>query len=195
MEWINHMLQESIDLFFEDPSCHRQPPGEFGILHLLRRDIDRCLQPGEGSWLGVMGILAGIDLLGKFLDGDDRSAPGDVGRRFKNFLKRYFHLGGEAEATAIYQLRNSLLHSFGLYSRERNGTIRRFCLVAGTGDSRPLIKTVPPEYYLVDVPVLKHKFETAIHEYREDLRSTSILQTNFMNMFTNYGKTSIFGAV
>jgi hypothetical protein len=185
------MLQESIDLFFEDPSCHRSPPGEFGILYLLRRDIAKCLSPGEGSWLGVMGILAGIDLLGKFFDGDDRSAPGDVGRRFKKFLKSYFHLELEAEVTAIYQLRNSMLHSFGLYSRQRDGTVRRFCLVSGIDDPRPLIKTCTPEYYLIDVPILKNGFERAIHEYREDLLSTPMLQTNFMSMFPNYGKTSI----
>ena len=60
------MNQADFDLFFENPDVRRDGPGEFGILYLLRRDINRCLVLGVGSWLGAMGVMAGVDLLGKF---------------------------------------------------------------------------------------------------------------------------------
>jgi hypothetical protein len=118
------MNKDDFDLLFENPLAYRQPPGEFGILYLLRRDINRCLTPGEGSWLGAMGIFAGIDLLAKFYKGTDK---GEVGKRFRLFTRKYFDTSGNAEAVAIYQLRNAMMHSFGLYSRV-GGVDHRFCL-------------------------------------------------------------------
>jgi hypothetical protein len=78
-----------IDRFFRDPRDKPKPPDDFSHLYLLRRDIDTCFgfNPDNGNpingidsvtrasvycqalWPGVMGILAGIDLLGKFLAG------------------------------------------------------------------------------------------------------------------------------
>ena len=58
-------------LFFENPACFRPGPEFRASSHPLRRDINRTLGHGEGSWLGVLGIFAGIDLLAKFYAGDD----------------------------------------------------------------------------------------------------------------------------
>jgi len=40
-------------LFFENPAVYRPLPGDFGILYLLRRDINQCLEHksfGPGRW-------------------------------------------------------------------------------------------------------------------------------------------------
>lgn len=128
-----------------------------------------------------MSILAGIDLLVKFLAGED--GPG-VGNRFRCFVNRFFHLPA-AETEAIYQLRNAMLHSFGLYSRLQDGTVYRFTLVSC--GARPLVRHTPPEHYLVDLISLHEDFEEAVGEYRRDLQGDAALQQNFLDMFPNYG--------
>jgi hypothetical protein len=71
-------FNENEKLFFEDPT-YRKPPGEYGILYLLRRDINLCLENekdpdlGIAQFPGAMAIMAGIDLLAKFYKGDDPS--------------------------------------------------------------------------------------------------------------------------
>lgn len=181
-------------LFFEDPWVYRAPPGQYGILFLLRRDINSCLgaeaglhnrTPRQIQWPGAMGVFAGIDLLAKFLAGEDGDG---VGNRFRCFVNRYFHLPA-AEVEAIYQLRNSMLHSFGLYSRLRDGTVYRFTLVSG--GARPLVRHTPPKHYLVDVISLHEDFEKAVGEYRRDMQGDVALQQNFLAMFPNYGAIHI----
>jgi hypothetical protein len=188
------MFEQWAALFFEDPWRYRRPPGQFGILYLLRRDINSCLgaesgmanrHPRQIQWPGAMSVFAGVDLLAKFFAGDDGDG---VGIRFRAFVTRYFHLP-VSEVEAIYQLRNSMLHSFGLYSRVRNGTVYRFQLVSS--GSRPLIRHTPPDHYLVDVISLHVDFEKAVREYEQDVRADSALQQNFLAMFPNYGAIPI----
>jgi hypothetical protein len=184
-------------LFFENPWVYRAPPGQYGILFLLRRDINNCLGAEAGmqnrtdrqiQWPGAMCIFAGIDLLAKFRAGED--GPKKVGSRFKAFVERFFHLPA-SEAETLYQLRNSMLHSFGLYSRGKDGAVYRFTLVSC--GARPLVRHTPPDQYLVDVISLHEDFEKAVGEYRQALQGDSALQQNFMAMFPNYGAIYISG--
>src|SRR5689334_11965232 len=117
-----------INSFFMAPSTPPVVPGVLSQLYLLRRDISTCfsIDPDNGGqlstqalWPGVMAICAGIDLLGKFLAGNDDI--GGVGPRFRTFLTTFFGIS-QNEATTVYQLRNSLLHSFGLYSEITNNS-------------------------------------------------------------------------
>ena len=172
---------DAIHLFFEDPNIFRAPPGNFGILYLLRRDIEQCLA-SKIQWPCAMAVMAGIDLLAKFFTGRDQS--GDVGRRFQFFVKEYFHCT-ESEGRLIYQLRNSLLHSFGLYFEDPLGTPRRFQLQAGVG--KPLIEREDGGKYRVDLPTLHQRFESAVEKYRQDLFRHSTLENNFAQMFSKYG--------
>ena len=143
----------------------------------------------QALWPGAMGMLAGIDLLGKFYAGSD--ARGRVGGRFRSFLERFCPSISEDDRQTIYQLRNSLLHSFGLYS-EDNGRIYRFLLTAdGTG---PLISHNPPDQYHVGLRVLHRVFEGAVSSYGVALDSESPLQANFNAMFGNYGRVYISAA-
>ena len=132
-----------------------------------------------------MGIFAGIDLLAKFLAGEDDFRH--CGRRFKSFVKKYFHLRDpDEESEVLWQLRNSMLHSFGPYS-----TQYRFVIVAGAGGPYPLFKPLAPAGYEVELITLHTMFEKAIEAYRQDVAKNSELQGKFMTIFPNYGPTSI----
>ncbi|RZA01145.1 MAG: hypothetical protein EOP47_11770, partial [Sphingobacteriaceae bacterium] len=112
-------INQKIDFFFK-PSTDEPIGPEFSSLYLLRRDIFTALGYDPNTmeainyrvlWPGVMCILAGIDLLGKYLAGDDVNSS--VSERFRNYYEKYFDNKHEYEI--VYQLRNSMLHSFGLY--------------------------------------------------------------------------------
>lgn len=175
-------------LFFREPREIPTPPGQFGILYLLRRDIRSCFDNAI-LWPGVMSILAGIDLLAKFYAGQDGQGVGD---RFRDFVRQFFHLPTpDDDVETIYQLRNSILHSFGLYSSANNGQIYRFTLTSlGT---TPLIQRTSPEHYLIDIRSLFEYFENSIIEYRRALQGDVGLQNKFMAMFPNYGSIRIGG--
>jgi hypothetical protein len=130
------MFDTKADQFFANPRNKPSIPGDNGVLYLLRRDILLCLgqDPCSGGttchkavWPGAMAILAGIDLVAKFYKGDDGPQSGP---RFKDFVGKYFLPISPAEAETIYQLRNALLHSFGLYSKKDTQEYR-FLLTAG----------------------------------------------------------------
>jgi hypothetical protein len=132
-----------------------------------------------------MAILAGVDLVAKFYKGSDATGPGQVGTRFKAFIHDYFGLTSTAEKETIYQLRNSLLHSFGLYSQGRTQAYH-FLLTAAGGGVR-LVQNPRGDFYQVDLIVLHEHFEQALQRYATDLNNQTTLQDNFMRMFTNYG--------
>jgi hypothetical protein len=187
-------LMADINSFFINPSTAPVTPGTFSQLYLLRRDISTCfgIDPNNGQrlctqalWPGVMAICAGIDLLGKFLAGNDKI--GEVGKRFKKFLTTYFGIS-QSEAETIYHLRNSLLHSFGLYSevtdKKTGNVVRvyRFALDKGLG---ALITDLGSDTYLIDIEILRTGFENAIAGYETQLRAAS-LQTKFADMFPKH---------
>jgi len=183
-----------INAFFMNPSTAPVRPGTFSQLYLLRRDISTCfgidpttgqLLPTEALWPGVMAICAGIDLLGKFLAGND--ARGRVGPRFRTFLTTYFGIS-ENDAETIYQLRNSLLHSFGLYSEvtDRAGNVRRVYIFILAREGGALITALRGDTYLIDIETLRTEFENAITSYETQLRADATLQTGFANMFPKH---------
>lgn len=184
------MFSQEADLFFKKPSAPPIIPGTFGILYLLRRDTLQCLgfDTNTGAknkepvlWPGGMAILAGIDLLAKFFKGDD--TIGQVGQRFKDFIAQYFQSLSTGDEETIYQLRNSLLHSFGLYSQTRTQTYH-FIL---TANNSPLVQQTASGKFQIDLLTLHQQFEDAIEKYADDLNKTSNLQSNFTLMFQNYG--------
>lgn len=97
------------------------------------------------------------------------------------------------DAETIYQLRNALLHSFGLYSKGKTKTHDyRFFLSLGEKESH-LIRRNPQnsDEYLISISALHDKFETAVERYRTELEADSELQNNFNNMFQNYGAVGV----
>ena len=194
------MFSRDADLFFLSPRTQVRSPNQFGVLYLLRRDIDQCMgiDPDTGQcsghtalWPGAMAILAGVDLLAKFFKGNDKQ--GEVGERFSCFLEPFFGMNSTDDRKVIYQLRNALLHSFGLYSKTETKTKKgkeyHFVLTdSGTG---PLISHTPPDRYHVNLRVLYSEFEKAVGAYCTKLGSDTQLQKNFAAMFGNYGSIPI----
>ncbi|MBU2857062.1 hypothetical protein HF289_09340 [Acidithiobacillus ferrooxidans] len=188
------MPQSNLNLFFKDPKTPKRIPNDFSVLYLLRRDVYQCMgiDPNTGCktgnqaiWPGVMAILAGIDLLGKFYAGSDDI--GQAGPRFRDYIKKYFNGIGPQDHETIYQLRNALLHSFGLYSKYRNN-VYRFILDQNLSS---FITHTPPDKYIIDVRKLHCKFEESIDLYYTDLKNNQNLQNNLNAIFPNYGKIHI----
>ncbi len=189
------MFDPKADLFFEEPRSNRPPPGNYGVLYLLRRDVSLCLgwDPVSGNrtshqalWPGGMAIFAGIDLAAKLYKGDD--AIGEAGPRFRDFVHKYFQPLSAGDEETIYQLRNSLLHSFGLYSR-KCGREYHFLLTAAGGV--PFVQQPSSGNYQIDLIELYRRFEQALLNYRTDLESQQPLKDNFLKMFRNYGAIHI----
>jgi len=196
---VNDSAMAEIDLFFEDPAVYHSSPRQYSVLYLLRRDIRTCLgiHPNTGAeieckalWPGTMAIMAGIDLLAKFLAGVDGSkrvkgkAQSVVGERFNRFVREYFKPISLDDAETIYQLRNALMHSFGLRSETRSGRVYKFMLTAAHG---PLVQEQANDKYWIDILTLHDRFEIAIECYHADLRGDQDLQRNFDGMFPKYG--------
>lgn len=191
------MFSPDADLFFRPPRTEIGHPNWIGVLYLLRRDIDICMgidptsrQPMayQAKWPGAMAMLAGIDLLAKFYVGSDDNGRGKVVERFRKFLEQFFTELSQADRDVIYQLRNSLLHSFGLYSKSGEKEYRFVLTDHGSG---LLVSSAPPHQYCIDLRVLHSEFEKAVAAYQAALDSDSQLQHNFAAMFVNYGRVHI----
>lgn len=183
-------LRNKIELFFKNPRDFDGKQARYSTLYLLRRDVDLCFgnDPNTGKQVGfsalfpgAMAILAGIDLVAKFIYGDEQSG---VSRRYKDYIFNY--IDGEFNEE-LYQLRNALLHSFGLYSK-KGEEIYRFVLVRRTGR---LINRLSEEGYQVNIDLLNFQFEKSLEVYREQLMASEQMQSRFDEMFPKYGLISI----
>ena len=172
---------EKIESFFKDPDEEQELPGEFSTLYLLRRDINQCFK-NSILWPTTMCILAGFDLLGKFHAGNDDR--GQVGKRFQEFLGD-FVLENKEEAEAMYSLRNSMCHSFGLYNDKYHIVLNQ--------DKTTFISPLPSSktdktYIHISVYLLKEKFEKGILKFKETLTNPDNNRiTKFNRMFDKYG--------
>jgi len=171
--------------FFEDPAVDHPPPYQYSVLYLLRRDIAYCMGDDPSSvkalFAGVMGILAGIDLLAKFYAGSDSSS---MGRRFRQFVRQYCGPLSSREQEILYQLRNALMHSFGLYAYDRRRhRVYRFELCDGGG---PLLDPAGDDWFRIHIRTLYRAFEDAIEAYRQDLQRLVALQAHFSAMFPRH---------
>jgi hypothetical protein len=157
----------------------------------MSTEPSQCITTKQILWPATMAILAGIDLLGKFYTGEDGRR---VGQRFTNFVDKYFQPISPDDAKTIYQLRNALLHSFGLYSKSATKTSRKeyyFSLILP--EAGPLVRQhlENPDIYLISIAVLYDKFETAIRDYKKDVENDPVLRNNFSLMYPYYGAISI----
>jgi len=190
-------IDDNIDFFFEKPNSWIDDRRKFSNLYLLRRDIYTCfgINPTTGEkidygvlWPGAMSVLAGIDLLGKYYFGQDDI--GKVGPRFKGYFEKYIN---NIDSEIIYQFRNSLLHSFGLYSYKLDKkTKKRIEYSFGlTAHGNILVSKLNESFYLIDILTLWRAFEKSINLYLNDLKNSSDLKTNFNNVFRYYSITDM----
>ncbi len=167
--------KNNIEKFFMDPEEAPKIPGNFSTLYLLRRDINRCFC-NSIIWPGTMCILAGIDLLGKFYVGDD--SKGKVGERFDSFLQAFIVSNGE-NYNILYSLRNSMLHSFGLYDDNHRIILNQ--------DKENFIREDNGSY-IISVYILRERFEDGIKKFKFTLVSDkNNAKENFNKMFPKYG--------
>ncbi len=193
----NNYIQQNIHFFFEDPHVYHPPPGDYSVLYLLRRDIHTCLgfnpntrnsiDENRALWPGTMAIMAGIDLLAKFYAGNDNR--GQVSQRFRDYVRTYFQNISQRDADTIYQLRNSLLHSFGLYSTDNQGNEYNFILVPSIENC---IQYCENDIYVIGIHDLHNQFENSIENFYNDLQTNADLQLHFNNMFQRYGIVHFF---
>lgn len=185
---MNLKLEEKINLFFLDPKKPR-PPRTYGVLHSLRKDISNAYGDENKNcrtlFLGAMGIFAGIDLLAKLADGNDDI--GKVGKRFHKFLRLYAdRTSKKSDREIVYQLRNALIHSFGLRS-ESNNKVYQFNMVE-TGKELIHIPANETDTYVINIHILREVFNEAILKYETKLRSDSETQHKFEEMYDKYGQ-------
>lgn len=182
-----------IELFFQEPSASINPPNNVSNLYLLRRDIRACygFDPNTNLkmenqiiaiWPGVMAIMAGIDLLSKFYSGEDSNNKSR--ERFLTYVSKYID---NRNQEVLYQLRNSLLHSFGLYSESFSGNIYKFNL--GINYQSELVIVKKP-YYLIDVNELRIKFEYSIELFKTEYSKLESFK-KFILISEKYGWTRI----
>lgn len=122
-------IKEKIDTFF-DPS-EPNSGDRFSPLNLLRRQKKICLNESGldenrvAVWPGVMVVFAGIDMLGFYYGGGkliERSRC-----RFKDYYDTFFsHEKIRDESEYIYQARCAMMHTFGLYTKDRKDIEYRF---------------------------------------------------------------------
>jgi hypothetical protein len=183
--------------FFQSPLDKpvANPVGQakHSTLSALRGDVDFCMgidrsngkpSPAARSralWSGTITIMAGIDLLAKFYAGCDDTAPGKVGERFKTFVKNFLD-GADEDADLLYQLRNSLMHSYSLSFRVSGCHVDlAFCQYPH------LITPKHPDGKIVDLLILYREFEATIDKYHRAVESDVTLQAYFARMFLKYG--------
>lgn len=197
-------IAAEIRVFFMDPWDRPGDGAPYGVLWALRRDIRVCLGYDANSpdktapvtgfqvlWPGVMCIFAGVDLLAKFWAGSDSTKPGEVGQRFRDFLQSYSHLRAE-EAQVVWELRNSLLHSFSVRSPGETPK-HTFVLTADKKGRRGSVNSESNGRHVVDIRTLHDKFEGAVARYREQVEDESEtgLRKKFSDMPERYGMFSV----
>lgn len=209
-------LASKIAHFFTDPAVD---PSSLGMvkstLYLLRRDVNFCFGIAHGTgardrtrgraiFPGVMTIMAGWDLLGKFLAGSDDLHQ--AGQRLRAFVQRYARSEAgcrlrEEEVWCLWQLRNVMLHSFGLLAKVNDpkqfADIVRFVLVEEGMDVIVVGRTggaARDWTAVVDYWKLQRQFVQSIAAYRQEMEDPELgkdLRSQFEKMWTDYALTKI----
>jgi hypothetical protein len=194
-------LAEQIDFFFAPPLPMQIGPS-VSTLHLNRREAQDCLLGdviAEDSVVAdprahrlfatVMVIAAGLDLLGKFYAGTDKSGgSGGVGDRIIDFGERFVFTGlpsaCEFAEVLYYGCRNPMLHSFTLHNNRFKITLTNDLSSSAIWRAKAPSGSIS---YVVSVRGLYGAYIGAIGRYEAALRTDSALQANFTAMFAIYG--------
>ena len=189
---MDNYLKEKIEFFFMDPGIDpNNLKPKYSILYLLRRDAFTCLKidPStreeidyQARWPGIMTIMSGIDLLAQYLEGND--CIESTGRRFKKYIKRFFKETNSKERNILFQLRNALIHSFGLYTRDSEGNEYNFTL---TSIEKPkILEFSNKNNYIIGDKPFHYEFENSVEAYQAVLMNDISLQKNFESMFPHH---------
>lgn len=179
-------------MFFRNPQEEPERPDTVGSLYLLRRDVNdmRRDMPNAALWPRAMVILAGIDLLAKFYTQNDSN--GGVSERFREFVGRFITTDGTTSRNtwALFHLRNSLLHSFGWYSKGQ-GNKYRFTLARDSNAWLVQQDQTDSESWVANLTELEIRFERSITQYEALINSPSEQESFSTDMFLKYGWSNI----
>ena len=106
---------------------------------------------------------------------------------FANSLADFFSLN-DKDGELVYQLRNSLMHSFGLGTLKVNGCQ----LDVAFKEKEGLITEYQPNRKIIDLWVLYKKFEDAILGYRVALKADPTLQDRFARTYRLHGSFATY---
>lgn len=202
---LNHLTAaEKQALFFKSQTEAAHVPGWNGTLYLLRCDIRDSLNAfvwrdentnqlkSANIWPRAMMVLAGIDLLAKFRKNKDGR---NVGTRFEEFVTDRItnsETNPNASAKVIYQLRNSLLHSFGLFSESRNNqgaVTATYRFTVQYQEQNWLIDNPQADEWRVNLHELEARFEASVDQYRQEITDGNRPFSD--EMFCKYGAVFI----
>jgi hypothetical protein len=204
------IMLANIAFFFTPPEEFAAKIGTHSVLHLLRREIQECLvgetpqdeevlldrllaadppTPMHRVFASTMLMLGGIDLLAKFYCGSDKDR--EVKNRFTCFVNHYIQSAHDGAADALYVVRNTLMHSFGLYDKKTKMYIhlhdeRPQVLIPAPAAIQPLGNT-----WEVSILLLYRDFIGAIKDYHREVRTDPALQDNFGRIYPDYGTLGV----
>jgi hypothetical protein len=155
-------VRESID------ATHRHFSSIFigGIPRLLNSD---------GAYLSFIAIFAGTESLAGFRYRDDGNGP-----RFRRFVAQYYESRYEPLAGKLWDLRNSMTHSFAP---------RHFLLTHH--QSHRHFAAQPPFVAVLNAEDVYAAFVTATEGYFRDLLGDTTLQDIFMQRLGDEGQISV----
>jgi hypothetical protein len=198
-------VTEDIAFFFTDPrpvghDAHLLT-GKLSTLYLLRQESQDCFvgktlaradlalklprRRYRRLFATSMVLFAGLDLLAKFYEGDDDRRR--VGHRFHTFVRDEMRLTAP-EAAALWSVRNTIMHSFGLWDTNANQRVA----VTSTCSFPRRVDVAPVqsggERWMLCIEHLYRAFFFAVDHYRSDLDANeAALLSKFAKMFPNYG--------
>jgi len=204
-------LLSDIDFFFDPPTRDRvkhRTEGQESVLYHLRRELQFCLflcdsivdepelekklkyQAPSTRFAPILVVMSGIDLLGKFLAGQDCGGK-EVQKRFEDYLKHFTGLT-ENDRDVIWRVRNSYVHSFGLRDIKKNH--KKIGVWPGRFVGEIITAHADKPFdFAVNVADLCVEFLKSIKSYKDALQGDRNLQENFAKMFPKYGYFAING--
>jgi hypothetical protein len=192
------LLQAQIREMFRDP-IHFEKLPQFSVLYLLRRDIDSAFDYDRKNpfrnpevralFLGISGLLTGIDLMSKFASGN--LTRNHVGGRYRSYLQTYFENCDAATANVLYEFRNAIIHTYGLYTDNYTFQIGFKYNPTALPSVFQYVHQVAGSEYAVYGFDLLYAFDRSLERYAVALENDSTLQHNFQRAFAVFGMTGI----
>lgn len=188
-------ISEKVNFFFNisSPFEVTTTVTQISPLASLHQGVELLLKNKKGLLLATMGMMSGIELAGKFFTGKDGGGTSSL--NFRDYAVQF--MGGleKENVEALYQLRCSMTHSFGLRSEPKN-EVFKFCLSEGPGGE--LIQRENDTYF-ISADTLWILFHDSLSAFKHSILAELFGQTpssglveNFVKMFGVYGKTNVW---
>lgn len=150
----------------------------FNVTEIVPEDSFRGSDIQRRAFATAILVFTGIDLLGKFLAGNDQN--GKVGERFTAYCTSFMELDPE-QAGIVWDLRNALMHSFGI------GSVKGTPFIVQTQAADDVVTRTAGGMLALSITSLYWRFIDSVPQYERQVRKDSALQAKFKQMFDTYG--------